>query len=154
MLQVRRSRVFVQVHKVSRRGPQRRVSVAQDFRALIAGRCVPPRRSGRCRAAYRTRDWVTSLFTEFPRRVLLGNSLSCGLERVKGSYSIVGSKRALRRGMWHLYTPLVLLPILPNLLFGHHLARLLLCSASSCYRSPCHRHPCRTRHFQWARCLG
>src|SRR5215212_7535525 len=74
MLQVRRSRVFVQVHKVSRRGPQRRVSVAQDFRALIAGRCVPPRRSGRRRAAYRTRDWVTSLFTELPRRTLLGNS--------------------------------------------------------------------------------
>src|SRR5215217_5218200 len=69
---------------------------------------------------------TTRLFSELPRRVLLGNSLSCGLEREKGSYSIVGSKRALRRGMWHLYTPLVLLPILPDLLFGHHLARLLL----------------------------
>src|SRR5215203_4928033 len=103
---------------------------------------------------YRGVWWAIRLFSKLPRRVLLGNSLSCGLEREKGSYSIVGSKRALRRGMWHLYTPLVLLPILPNLLFGHHLARLLLCSASSCYRSPCHRHPCRTRHFQWARCLG
>src|SRR5215218_1087678 len=35
---------------------------------------APPRRSGRRRAAYRAREWVTSLFTELPRRTLLGNS--------------------------------------------------------------------------------
>ena len=116
MLQVRRSRVFVQVHKVSRRGPQRRVSVAQDFRALIAGRCVPPRRSGRRRAAYRTRDWVTSLFTELPRRTLLGNSytalpnfyftavtVSRGTTSVDGVQNFPSSSSRVRSGMSQCY---------------------------------------------------
>ena len=56
--------------------PQRALERRVRFRALIAGRCGSPRRSGRRRAAYRPMEWVASLCTQLPRNPLLGNRAS------------------------------------------------------------------------------
>src|SRR5215210_144815 len=56
--------------------PQRALERRVRFRALIAGRCGSPRRSGRRRAAYRPMEWVASLCTPLPRNPLLGNRAS------------------------------------------------------------------------------